>query len=139
MRFPPGVASVEEISDDWDPPSLGTGKAVRAVLGGLLPGIAYDDSGWGEYEGGAFSIGTPLKEADDQPVTGIGLFVHGDARAAAPMAVALAEALEARAFATGDGEFLTVGSARDSAGVWQGYRDRVVGHEGARERVTGAR
>ncbi|MGW1072439.1 hypothetical protein [Streptomyces sp. NPDC002537] len=60
------------------------------------------------------------------PVTGVGLFIHGGGEAAAHAALAVAEALDARAFATGSGESLTTDSARCAAGAWQAHRDRVV-------------
>ncbi|WP_331743704.1 hypothetical protein OH809_44870 (plasmid) [Streptomyces sp. NBC_00873] len=101
------------------PPSLGTGREIRAVLTELLPGIKYTTSGWGDYEGPGFSISTPINEADDEPV-------HGDSDAAAHAALALADALNARAFETGSGEFLTAESAHSAFDTWRAYRDRVL-------------
>ncbi|MFD7282331.1 hypothetical protein ACFV80_36235 [Streptomyces sp. NPDC059862] len=70
MRFPPKTEAVDEIAGDWEPPSLGAGRAVRAVLAELLPGIEYSASGWDDYEGPGFSTSTPVNEPDDAPVVG---------------------------------------------------------------------
>ncbi|MEU2135012.1 hypothetical protein [Streptomyces sp. NPDC018352] len=47
MRFPPNAESIDQIADDWNPPSLGNGREIRAVLTELLPDIEYATSGWG--------------------------------------------------------------------------------------------
>jgi hypothetical protein len=130
MQFPPEAGAIDEIPDDWDPPSLGTGRDVRGVLAKVLPGIEYSSNGWGDYEGPDFSISTPVNEADDSPVTGVSLFIHGDSEAAAPAALADADALKARAFETGSGDFLTADSARPALDAWRAYRDRVLGERG---------
>jgi hypothetical protein len=124
MRFPPEAESIDQIADDWDPPSLGTGREIRALLTDLLPGIEYTASGWGDYEGPGFSISTPINEAHDEPVGGVSLFIHGDSDAAAH--AALADALDARAFETGSGDFLTTESAHSAFDTWRAYRDRVL-------------
>ncbi|MFJ9024097.1 hypothetical protein ACIRPU_29600 [Streptomyces sp. NPDC102259] len=126
MRFPPEAGAIDEIPDDWDPPSLGTGREVRGALATVLPGIEYSPSGWGDFEGPGFSLGTPVNEADDAPVTGVSLFIHGDSEAAAQAALALADTLKARAFETGSGDFLTADSARSALDSWRAYRDRVL-------------
>ncbi|MEW1865489.1 hypothetical protein AB0399_34785 [Streptomyces sp. NPDC088194] len=130
MQFPPEVGAIDEIPDDWDPPSLGTGRDVRGVLSKVLSGIEFSPNGWGDYEGPGFSISTPVNEADDAPVTGVSLFIHGDSEAAAPAALAVADALKARAFETGSGDFLTADSARSALDAWRAYRDRVLGERG---------
>lgn len=127
MRFPAEARDLGEIGSDWDPPSLGTGRHVRAVLAEVVPGIAFSESGWGDYEGPGFSIGTPVDEADDAPVSCVSLIVHGNGEAAAQAALAVADALEARAVDTGSGDFLTAESARSALDSWRAYRDRVVG------------
>ncbi|MER5697317.1 hypothetical protein ACWDBO_39200 [Streptomyces mirabilis] len=130
MRFPPDAVAVDEIADDWEPPSLGSGRDVRAVLAEVLPGIEYSESGWGDYEGLGFSISTPVNEADDAPVAGVSLFIHGDSEAAAHAALAVADALKARAFDTGSGEFLTADSTQSAFDAWRAYRDRVLDQRG---------
>jgi hypothetical protein len=130
MQFPPEAGAIDEIPDDWDPPSVGTGRDVRGVLSKVLPGIEFSPDGWGDYEGPGFSISTPVSEADDSPVTGVSLFIHGDSEAAAPAALAVADALKARAFETGSGDFLTADSARSALDAWRAYRDRVLGERG---------
>ncbi|WP_328843122.1 hypothetical protein [Streptomyces sp. NBC_00258] len=107
MRFPPKAEAMDEIPEDWEPPSLGAGCDVRAVLAEVLPGIEYSQNGWGDYEGPGFSISTPVNEADDAPVAGVSLFIHGDSEVAAHAALAVADALKARAFDTGSGDFFT--------------------------------
>lgn len=130
MRFPPEVEAIDEIPEDWEPPSLGAGQEVRAVLAEVLPGIEYSQGGWGDYEGPGFSISTPVNEADDAPVAGVSLFVHGDSEAAARSALAVADALKARAFDTGSGDFLTAGCAQSAFDAWRAYRDRVLDQRG---------
>ncbi|MCX5264935.1 hypothetical protein [Streptomyces sp. NBC_00199] len=130
MRFPPAAGAVGEIADDWEPPSLGSGRDVRAVLAEVLPGIEYSESGWGDYEGPGFSISTPVDEADDAPVAGVSLFIHGGSTAAAHAALAIADALKARAFDTGSGNFLTADSAPSAFDAWRAYRDRVLDQRG---------
>ncbi|MEH0467567.1 hypothetical protein ACN6K4_003862 [Streptomyces hayashii] len=130
MRFPPEAEAMDEIPEDWEPPSLGAGRDVRGVLADVLPGIEYSENGWGDYEAPGFSISTPVDEADDAPVAGVGLFIHGDSEAAAHAALAVADALKARAFDTGSGDFLTVDCAQSAFDAWRAYRDRVLDQHG---------
>jgi hypothetical protein len=130
MKFPPEITSIDEIPDDWDPPSLGTGSEVSAVLAGILPGIEYSEDGWGDYEGPGFSISTPIGDRDGD-CDCVALFVHGDSGGAAHAALAVADALNARAVDTGSGEFLTADSARPAFEAWRAYRDQVLGSSGA--------
>ncbi|MFJ6088362.1 hypothetical protein ACIQI8_44125 [Streptomyces sp. NPDC092369] len=126
MRFPPEAEVIDEIPESWEPPSLGTGRDVRGVLADVLPGIEYAQNGWGDYEGPGFSISTPVKDADEATVAGVSLFIHGDSEAAAPAALAVANALKARAFDTGSGDFLTADCAQSAFDTWRAYRDRVL-------------
>ncbi|MEU2825292.1 hypothetical protein ABZ763_24245 [Streptomyces bacillaris] len=130
MQFPPEAGAIDEIPEDWDPPSLGTGRDVRGVLAKVLTGIEYSPNGWGDYEGPGFSISTPVNEADDAPVAGVSLLIHGDTEAAVPAALAVADALKARAFETGSGDFLAAESARSAWDAWCAYRDRVLDKRG---------
>ncbi|MBC2876451.1 MULTISPECIES: hypothetical protein [Streptomyces] len=130
MRFPPEAEAIDEIPEDWEPPSLGAGRDVRGVLADVLPGIEYSQNGWGDYEGPGFSISTPVNEADDAPVAGVSLFIHGDSEAAAHAALAVADALKARAFETGSGDFLTADCAQSAFDAWRAYRDRVLDQRG---------
>jgi hypothetical protein len=133
MRFPPEAESIDQIPDDWNPPSLGIRREIRALLTDLLPGIAYSAGGWGDYEGPGFSVSTPIGEADDEPAGGVSLFIHGDSSTAAHAALALADALDARAFETGSGDFLATESAHSACDAWHAYRDRVLAqHEDRR-------
>ncbi|MEU9141040.1 hypothetical protein AB0D33_34695 [Streptomyces sp. NPDC048404] len=126
MRFPPKAEAIDEIPQDWEAPSLGAGCDVRAVLAEVLPGIEYSQNGWGDYEGPGVSISTPVNEADDAPVAGVSLFIHGDSEMAAHAALAVADALKARAFDTGSGDFLTADCAQSAFEAWRAYRDRVL-------------
>lgn len=130
MKFPPEAGAIDEIPDDWDPPSLGVGREVRGVLAEVPPSIEYSPNGWGDYEGPGFSISTPVNEADDAPVAGVSLFIHGGVEAATRAALAVADALKARAFETGSGNFLTADSARSALDAWRAYRDRVPDGQG---------
>ncbi|MFF4219333.1 hypothetical protein [Streptomyces nondiastaticus] len=130
MRFPPEAGAVDEIAGDWEPPSLGSGRDVRVVLAEVLPGIEFSPGGWGDYEGPGFSVSTPVNEADDVPVAGVSLFIHGGSEAAVHAALAVADALKARAFDTGSGDFLTADSAQSAFDAWRAYRDRALGQCG---------
>jgi hypothetical protein len=70
---------------------------------------------------------TPVNEADDAPVAGVSLFLHGDSEAAAHAALAVTDALKVRAVETGSGDFLTADSARSAMDTRRAYRDRVLG------------
>jgi hypothetical protein len=125
-RFPPEAESPADIEAGWEPPVIGTGREVRAALTGVLPGITFGEDGWGEYEGPGFSLSTTATEADDTPVTGVGLIFHGGGEGAVRAALAVTDALGARAIETGSGGFLTDESGRSSFEAWQAYRDRVL-------------
>jgi hypothetical protein len=129
MKFPPEIASIDEISGGWDPPSLGTGSEVSAVLAAVLPGIEYSADGWGSYEGPGFSVTTPIDDQDDD-CDCVTLYVRGDGAGAAHAALAVADALGARAVDTGSGEFLTASSALAAFEAWRVYRDQVLGAGG---------
>ncbi|MGH8878588.1 MAG: hypothetical protein ACRD0P_14795 [Stackebrandtia sp.] len=125
MRFPAEARDVTDIPDDWKPPSLGTGREVRAVLTRILPGIAMSDDGWGDYAGPGFFLSTHVDEADDAPVATVALFIRGDSSEAAHTAVAITNAFQARAYDTGSGGFLTADSAETGFDAWRDYRDQV--------------
>jgi hypothetical protein len=129
MKFPQGITSIDEISGDWEPPSLGTGSAVSAVLTGLLPGIEFSEDGWGDYEGPGFSISTPVGDRDAD-CDCVALFVDGDSGEAARAVLAVADALDARAVDTGSGEVLTAESAQPAFEAWRAERDQLLGSSG---------
>ncbi|MFI8515134.1 hypothetical protein ACIGHB_28805 [Streptomyces sp. NPDC085460] len=126
MRCPPEVDAIDQMAADWEPPSLGTGRDVRAVLAEVLPGIEYSTSGWADWESAGFSLSTLVDEVDDAPVAGVSLIVHGHDATAAQAVLAIADALNARALDIGSGDFLTKDSARFSFASWRAYRDRIL-------------
>jgi hypothetical protein len=139
MAFPPEIQDLGQVADDWEPPSLGTGEHVRNILSEVLPGIVYSAGGFGDYDGPGFSLSTPVNEADEDQVTCISLFIHGGGPEAANAALAIAEALNARAFGTGTGKFLSSESAESDLAAWRSYRDRVLGpHDSAMCCSTGS-
>ncbi|THV42808.1 hypothetical protein [Glycomyces buryatensis] len=125
MRVPQDVEEVEDIPGGWEPPSLGMVGEVREVLVEQLPGIVFDNDGRGEYDGPGFRIGIPLPGNDSEEVEMVALFVHGGGDAAGA-ALAVTEALGARAIETGNGGWLTAETAAEAFNAWQTYRDRVV-------------
>ncbi|GEC07864.1 hypothetical protein SSP24_55190 [Streptomyces spinoverrucosus] len=73
-----------------------------------------------------FALGLELvEEIYDAVLAGVSMFIHGHGEAAAQAALAIADALNARAFDTGSGNFLTKDSAR-SFESWRAYRDQVL-------------
>jgi hypothetical protein len=125
MKYPEEAQEIGDIPNDWVPPSLGTGAEVRRILTRTLAGITFSGDGWGCLEGRGFSLETPVSEADDEPVTGVTLFIRGGGAAAAA-AVAVTEALGARAIETGSGGFLTADAAEAAFAAWRSYRDTVL-------------
>gem|GEM_PF-4159999 len=124
MRYPSDVVDASDIPSDWDPPSLGTNREVRDVLMKLFPGLSFAPDGWIDYDGPGISFDAQVDD-DDEPLTCLVLFVHGAGPTAGRFALAMAEALNGRAFATGLAGFLTVENAESAADSWRSYRDRV--------------
>lgn len=125
FRAPEGIEHIEDLPSDWKPPALGTVAEVRAILALQLPGIAFDSDGRGNYDGPGFHIGVPLPDHEEDLVETVTLFIHGGPGAAGA-ALAVTEALEARAIETGSGDWLTAESAEGAFNSWRAYRDRVI-------------
>ncbi|WP_416968343.1 hypothetical protein [Streptomyces sp. 4F14] len=127
LRFPSELTGTDELPEGWEPPSLGTGREVRAVLARTLPGIVLGEDGWGDFDGPGVSLNLSVSGAGDEPVTSVALHFYGGGPASAPTALAVAEALTARALDLGSGDFLTPDTARSALDAWRGYRDHVLG------------
>lgn len=125
MRVPSEFENVEDIPGDWEPPSLGSAGEVREVLSRQLPGIVFDADGRGSYDGPGFHMGVPLPATEFETTQMVTLFVHGGGDAPGA-ALAVTEALGARAIETGSGGWLTAETAEESFNAWRIYRDRVV-------------
>lgn len=125
MRYPVEVEDPSDIPSDGEPSSLGTHRQVREVLTMLLPGITFAPDGWIDYDGPGISFNAQVDD-DDEPSTCLALFIYGTGPAAARIALTIAEALNARAFATGVADFLTPDNVESAADGWLSYRDRVL-------------
>lgn len=125
MRAPAETEHVEDLPSDWEPPTLGTASEIREVLAEQLPGILFDADGRGVYEGPGFHIGIPLPANSSEAIQMAALSIHGGG-AAPSAALAVTQALGARAIDTGSGDWLTAETAAESFNAWQAYRDRVV-------------
>ena len=125
MRVPLELEEFNPVQDEGKLSSLGSVAEVREALAGQLPGIDFDDFGWGVFEGPGFSMEVSLSPKSSDDVETVSLYIRGGGAAGAA-ALAVARALEARALDSGSCEWLTSESADESFGTWQAYRDQVV-------------
>jgi hypothetical protein len=125
MRVPREIEEFNDLPNDWAPPRLGSVAEVREVLAEQLPGIDFDDSGWGVFDGPGFSMELSLSPKSSDDVATVSLYIRGGGGASAA-ALAVARALDARAFDCVSDEWLNSESVDESFGTWQAYRDQVV-------------
>jgi hypothetical protein len=126
FHAPEGATAVDEIPNDFDPPTLGSGADVRQRLLDRLPELDLSDSAWGLLSGPTWSIEVNIGSED--PVGSIMLHVRGGGDDVLPVIALIGEALGARVLDMSTGNFLT-GRAGDADG-WHGfqqYRNGVLG------------
>lgn len=125
-RFPDDILEPEDLPDGWAPEPLGTVASVRDQLTAAVPGLAVAPDGELAYDGDGVHLSASLDGADDDPCPSLFLIFHGSS-AAAGVAIAITEALSARAIETGSGGFLERATAEEGWQEWAAYRDVVVG------------
>jgi hypothetical protein len=125
MRVPREIEEFNDLPNDWAPPRLGSVAEVREVLAEQLPGITFEATGWGVFEGPGFSMEVSLHPSRSDDVETVALYIRGGGEAGAA-ALAVARAFDARALDCGSCEWLTSESVDESFGTWQAYRDQVV-------------
>ncbi len=114
-----GFDSVRDIPEGWSPPPLGPRETVAARLRELLPSLSFLRRSCATYRGEGFSLEFNLGEAEQ--TAGILLIVHGESEEAVLDVIGqVAEALEARALASGLGDFMRFTKDADSGRhIWR--------------------
>jgi hypothetical protein len=110
---------VDEITDDYAPPPLGSLATVHWRLRAGVTGIDLSDPAWGVLHGHGWTI--ELNIGLDEAVHSIMLHVRGTGDEAVPAVREIAVAVGGRAMDVAEGEFLT-GDDGDLRG-WHGYQD----------------
>jgi hypothetical protein len=95
--IPAGIASVEEIPDDWMPAPLRYRQSdVIAAVVEIEPGADVSDPGWLRVDPPGANVEVNVE--DDDPLMGFALHVRGDAAASDGFVSKLLAALGSRAF-----------------------------------------
>jgi hypothetical protein len=122
---PPGATSVDQIPQDFEPPPLGGGPAIRQRLHDNVQGLDLSDPVWGRLHGQTWSIELNIGSKD--PVDSIMLHVRGGGDDVLAVIAQIAASVGGRALDFSTGEFLT-GDRSEAAG-WHGfqrYRDQIL-------------
>jgi hypothetical protein len=125
--LPPGIASVDEIPDDFRPSPIGRRSEIIAKLSALYPECDFGDPSWGILDLPGCSI--ELNLGSDEELESFALHVRGDGRAPNVVAEILG-ALGLRALdpSSDSGLFEQDSVLRsESFDRWQRYRAQVLG------------
>jgi hypothetical protein len=124
MRCPKEYENFADGPNGWHPEDLGTVQQVRAAVVAVIPEVTWYEDGWGSGEGNGFSVEVPPLGTEDELINHFTLMFRGGGDAAV-VAMAVAEALDARAL--GGGEFLDPENAVEALSEWHRFRARAVG------------
>jgi hypothetical protein len=129
--LPPGIASTDDIPDDFQPSPIGLRSKIMAKLSALYPECDFADPSWGILELPGCSI--ELNLGSDEELDGFAMHVRGDERA--PNVVThILEALGVRALdpSSPSGLFEQDPILRsESFARWRSYRAQILGtHDG---------
>lgn len=126
-RFPAELTDPRDVPGEWLPPPIGTNSEVRSTIQRVVPELQVGPDGHARYDGPGFSLSVDLAGDDDDDCDIVTLWFRGSGDAAAGLAVAITEALDARAISTGGEKgFLERGTAQEAWQSWQRYRDHVA-------------
>jgi hypothetical protein len=123
--LPAGIASTDDIPDDFRPGPLGSRTPLIAKIVEVVPGADFSDPSWGRIEGPGFSI--EVNMGDSEECEGFAFHVRGDDVAAG----VVADILERLGLQAIDPQSPTHLFSRETAAgslaAWRAYRDRVIG------------
>jgi len=128
QEIPPGILSVEDIPDEFEPRTLGTRQEIIARITELVPFANFDDPTWGTIDSPAARLEINL--GDEDPVQCIALHVRGGT-APAGFVFDLLSHLKVGALDSATGELFDTAAASESFEEWQNYKRRVVGERRA--------
>jgi hypothetical protein len=125
QHLPPGIRSLSEIPDDFQPPALGKRADVIARLRAKLPAIDFSDPSWGRLDGDDYSI--EFNSGDKDVVDGIMLHLRGSDSALAAVRAAC-EALGCYALDCSEGDIIRWDESDAGSGfaAWRRFRNRVL-------------
>ena len=122
--FPPDVASVSDIPDDFVPRSLGRRIEIIEKLLQVVPSADFADASWGTIEGDGWSI--EINIGTEQDCGGFAMHARGG-DGAVGVIDAILDHLGNRAIDSRSGEFFTAGpDAKKSFEEWRSFRDSSV-------------
>ncbi|MGW6015936.1 hypothetical protein [Streptomyces sp. NPDC055210] len=123
LRLPDDFTSLQDIPDDYTPPSLCRQKEVLAAVSQAAPKADLSDPTWGELCGPTWSI--ELNIGDDDPVDSIMLHIRGTGDDVLTPVFRLADALECKVLDCSTGDLIT---PQELSGwhLIQEFRDRVI-------------
>jgi hypothetical protein len=120
----PDVASAEDVPDDFEPAPLGPRDALIARMIEAVPGADFSDPSWGLVEQDGWSI--EINIGEEAECDSFALHVRGGGDGAIETVAAILDATGVRAIDAQTGEFFELEAARESFGLWQDFRDKVV-------------
>ncbi|MCQ6552840.1 hypothetical protein NPS70_06445 [Streptomyces sp. C10-9-1] len=124
LRLPDGIASVQDIPDDYTPPPLGRRHEVLAAVSQAAPETDLSDPTWGALPGPTWSVELDIGEED--PVASVMLHIRGSGDDVLTPVFRLAGALGCRVLDCTAGDLIT---PQELSGwhAFQAFRDRVIG------------
>lgn len=126
--LPPGIASIEDIPDDFEPAPIGLRSEVIKKISALYPECDFTDPSWGVLDLPGCSIEFNLDDTE-QLMDSFAMHVRGDEHAANVVAHILRElGMRAIDVSSDSGLFEQDPVLRsESFRRWQSYRAQVVG------------
>jgi hypothetical protein len=123
QHLPEGVATIDEIPDDFTPAPLGPRSEVITDILRVVPDIDFTDSTWGMLERPTFSI--EFNMGSEAICSGFMLHVRGGGDAMR-LIDELLSALKLRGLDCQSGDFFRLDAAEETFEGWQQFRERVV-------------
>jgi hypothetical protein len=126
-RFPKDIVYVDDVSDDFEPPTIGTRAEIIYLIQKIVPMAYFSNPELGTLHSPDFDIEVELGGRDIQTVNTITFFIRGGETATGLIADILAQ-LDLRAVDTGrsDGRFFDPSEANEGFLKWKKYRDQIV-------------
>ena len=124
MKFARPVKSLDELTDDDRPVSLGARADVHAAVSAVFGGTDWSDPAWGRWESAHGSI--EFNVGSNDPLESMMMHVRAEP-AVVPLILDLCEANRWQAIDISEGEIMTRdGEPEKGIEAWRSFRDHVI-------------
>lgn len=126
MGLPPGIQSVGQIPDDFEPGIIGSRSEIITMISEVMPHADFSDPAWGTIDGPDFCIEVSI--AEDENVKSFAFHVRGSDTAKGAVAEILS-ALKLPAVDSDSGELFRPEDASDAIRQWHHVKNVAMGIE----------